>query len=59
MMLAVLAQLEVHTNNPLPIDVYSLLLTDDVIEHIVCETNRYAEQEIEKRVLTRRSRMKG
>ena len=40
-----------------PIDVYALFVTDDTIDMIVEETNRYAEQEIAAARVTRRSRL--
>ena len=40
-----------------PIDVYALFVTDDTIDMIVEESNRYAEQEIAAARVTRRSRL--
>lgn len=41
----------------LPIDVYGLFVSDDIIDMIVQETNRYAQQEIDAATVTRRSRL--
>ena len=40
------------------IDVYLLFLTDDIVDLMVTETNRYADQVIASRVLTRKSRLR-
>ena len=41
-----------------PIDIYQQMVTNDVIDIIVAETNRYAEQVIEFETATRSSRLK-
>lgn len=33
-----------NLSNPSPLDIFSLLITDDIINHIVFQTNLYAEQ---------------
>ena len=40
-----------------PIDIYNLILTEDIVSMIVTETNRYAQQVIDDSQLTRRSRL--
>lgn len=45
-------------NCVLPIDVYSLFITDEIIDEIVKETNRYASQKLSSHVLTRKSRLR-
>lgn len=40
-----------------PIDVFALFLSDDIIDMIVQETNRYAEQKLTAARVTRRSRL--
>lgn len=34
-----------NLSNPSPLEIFSLLITDDIINHIVFQTNLYAEQE--------------
>ncbi|XP_064080661.1 piggyBac transposable element-derived protein 4-like [Macrobrachium nipponense] len=41
-----------------PIDVYKQIITDDIINLIVQETNRYAEQKISSVTVTRRSKLR-
>ena len=41
-----------------PVDVFLLLIDDKVIDHIVCETNKYADQEIAKITSKPHSRLK-
>jgi hypothetical protein len=50
----VLANLEDSTINP--IDCYRHFITDEIIDLMVRETNRYAEQHIETQKLTKRSK---
>lgn len=42
-----------------PIDAYLLFLTEDIVDLMVTETNRYADQLIASRVLTRKSRLRA
>ena len=42
-----------------PTEAYLLFLTDEIIDLIVTETNRYADQVIASRVLTRNSRLRA
>ena len=52
------AGLKIQINNMQPIDFFKLFLTDDLINMMVTETNRYADQEINKhRPLRRSSRL--
>lgn len=39
--------LKVEMNNTTPLDFFELFLTDAIIDHLVAETNRYAQQTIE------------
>ena len=41
-----------------PVDVFRSLIDDKVIDHIVCETNKYADQEIDKITSKPHSRLK-
>ena len=41
-----------------PVDVFRLLIDDKVIDHIVCETNKYADREIAKITSKPHSRLK-
>lgn len=45
------------TGRPSPIDVYNLFITDELLDLIVTETNKYAQQVIDGVQLTRRSRL--
>ena len=47
--------LKIQMNSMQPIDFFKLFLTDDLINMMVTETNRYADQEINKHRLLRRS----
>lgn len=38
------------------IDAFKLFVDNEIIDHIVCETNKYAQQQLETRTLTRSSR---
>ena len=38
-----------------PFDVYKLFVTEDVLSHIVKETNRYANQVLQSQTVTRKS----
>lgn len=40
-------------------DVHKVFVADDVLSHIVDETNRYAEQILERQSVTRKSRLSG
>lgn len=40
-----------------PIVVYSLFVSEDIVDMLVKETNRYAQQKIEAARVTRRSRL--
>ena len=40
-----------------PFDVYNLFVNDELVAHIVTETNRYADQCIQAKKITRRSRL--
>ena len=42
-----------------PIDWYDLFFTNEIVDHIVAETNRYAQQKIGSSHVTRRSRLKS
>lgn len=42
-----------------PVDAYLLFLTDDLVDLMVTETNRYADQLIASRVLTRKFRLRA
>ena len=44
-------------NKVTPLDIYQLFVSDDIITHIVTETNKFAAQVIENRRPTRRSRL--
>ena len=41
----------------MPIDIYKLFVTDEIISSIVQETNRYGNQILESRTVTRKSRL--
>ena len=43
--------------NVFPIDIFLQFLSDDILEMIVQETNRFAQQIIESAPLTRKSRL--
>ena len=43
-------------NTILPIDCYRHFITDEIIELMVCETNRYAEQYLQTHYISRRSK---
>ena len=47
--------LKIQMNSMQPIDFFKLFLTDDLINLMVTETNRYADQEINKHLPLRRS----
>ena len=40
-----------------PIDIFELFVTDEVVDCIVAETNRYASQVIDSQTITRKSRL--
>ena len=40
-----------------PIDIFELFVTDEVVDYIVAETNRYASQVIDSQTVTRKSRL--
>ena len=40
-----------------PIDIFELFVTDEVVDCIVAETNRYASQVIDSQTVTRKSRL--
>ncbi|KAF2364254.1 PiggyBac transposable element-derived protein [Trinorchestia longiramus] len=50
--------LPANTAKVWPIDVYQLFVTDQVVDFIVEETNRYANQVIAAKTITRKSRLK-
>lgn len=53
--LAIWPQVNSATGNPHPIDMYELFITDDLLDIIVIETNKYAKQKIKESSLTGRA----
>lgn len=49
----------VPIRNKLPVDIYSLFLTDDIIDKIVEETNKYADKYLLEKEITAKSRSKA
>ncbi|KAF2350764.1 PiggyBac transposable element-derived protein [Trinorchestia longiramus] len=47
-----------ENGKPKPIDLFNLFISDDVVNHIVCETNRYASRCIANATITRTSVLK-
>ena len=49
--------LPVYTNKVWSFDMYQLFVTDQVLDLIITETNRFASQERTSKTITRRSRL--